>query len=169
MRNCVHSVVGRMNSASTMVVYYIGKPSYHSTGRTRSSSRGTTPIQDEESCSKHCLVAWNRCRFRDEGERLPRMSSQLQVPCPSSTASVGMANCNTPLGSTIHVDHAGLFLGKQFLVVVDAHSKWLEVVLVASTSSRVTVDTLCSIFATHGLPELLVSNNGSAFTNLVTS
>ena len=27
----------------------------------------------------------------------------------------------------IHVDYAGPFMGKMFLLVVDAHSKWMEV------------------------------------------
>ena len=65
----------------------------------------------------------------------------------------------------IHIDHAGPFLGKLFLVVVDAHSKWLEVVPVSSTTSRTTIDVLRAIFATHGLPEMLVSDNGTAFTS----
>ena len=57
----------------------------------------------------------------------------------------------------IHIDFAGPFLGKRFLVVVDAHSKWLEVVPVPNLTSQTTIDTLRSIFATHGLPELLTS------------
>ena len=65
----------------------------------------------------------------------------------------------------IHIDFAGPFLRKQFLVVVDAHSKWLEVVPVPNLTSQTTIDTLCSIFATHGLPELLVSDNGPSFTS----
>ena len=65
----------------------------------------------------------------------------------------------------IHIDHAGPFMGKIFLVVVDAHSKWLEVTPVASTSSQATIQALRRIFATHGLPEMLVSDNGTAFTS----
>ena len=65
----------------------------------------------------------------------------------------------------VHVDHAGPFLGKIFLVLVDAHSKWLEVTPVASTSSHATIQALRRIFATHGLPEMLVSDNGTAFTS----
>ena len=65
----------------------------------------------------------------------------------------------------VHVDHAGPFLGKHFLVLVDAYSKWLEVIVVPSTSSHCTIDALRSIFATHGLPEVLVSDNGTAFTS----
>ena len=65
----------------------------------------------------------------------------------------------------IHVDYAGPFLGKHFLVLVDAYSKWLEVMVVPSTSSQCTIDALRSVFATHGLPEILVSDNGTAFTS----
>ena len=38
----------------------------------------------------------------------------------------------------IHVDYAGPFLGKMFLVVVDAHFKWLEVQIMNSTTSQST-------------------------------
>ena len=41
----------------------------------------------------------------------------------------------------------------------------MEVVIVSSTSSRCTVDALRTMFATHGLPEVLVSDNGSGFTS----
>ena len=48
---------------------------------------------------------------------------------------------------------------------MDAHSKWLEVVPVPNLTSQTTIDTFRSIFATHGLPELLVSDNGPSFTS----
>ena len=35
----------------------------------------------------------------------------------------------------LHIDHAGPFLGHTFLIVVDAHSKWIESHIVNSTSS----------------------------------
>lgn len=67
--------------------------------------------------------------------------------------------------SRIHIDHAGPFHGKLFLIVIDAHSKWLDVHIVSSTSAECTINKLRSIFATHGLPEQLVSDNGSGFTS----
>ncbi len=67
--------------------------------------------------------------------------------------------------SRIHVDHAGPFLGKLFLVVIDAYSKWMDVVVVNSTSSECTINKLRSIFTVHGLPEQVVSDNGSSFTS----
>ena len=67
--------------------------------------------------------------------------------------------------SRLHIDFAGPFQGKMFVVLVDAHSKWLEVSIIPSTSSANTIRFMRSTFATHGLPELLVSNNGSTFTS----
>ena len=65
--------------------------------------------------------------------------------------------------SRLHIDHAGPFEGRLFLVVADATSKWLEAVVVPSTSSQATIKALRGMFATHGLPEMLVSDNGTAF------
>eukprot|EP00731_Ephydatia_muelleri_P018998 Em0011g1038a len=56
-------------------------------------------------------------------------------------------------------------MGKIFLIVVDSYSKWLEVVPVASTSSQQTIKELRHMFATHGLPEIVVSDNGTAFSS----
>ena len=46
----------------------------------------------------------------------------------------------------VHVDHAGPFLGKQFLLLIDAHFKRLEVHTVASPSSSVTINKLHDFF-----------------------
>jgi len=50
-----------------------------------------------------------------------------------------------------------------FLVVVDAHSKWLEVIPMTTTTASRTIEELRKLFATHGLPEQLVSDNGPQF------
>lgn len=65
----------------------------------------------------------------------------------------------------IHVDFAGPFMNSMFLVVVDAHSKWPEVIQMGSTTTSKTIDALRSIFARYGLPEHLVSDNGPQFTS----
>ena len=52
-----------------------------------------------------------------------------------------------------------------FLVVVDAYSKWLEVHRMKSITSTATNEKLKEMFAAHGLPATLVSNNGSNFTS----
>ena len=64
----------------------------------------------------------------------------------------------------IHIDFAGPFLDRHFLVVVDAHSKWPEVFEIQSTSTAKTIAVLRHLFAAYGLPEQVVSDNGPQFT-----
>ena len=65
----------------------------------------------------------------------------------------------------VHIDHAGPFMNCMFLLIIDAYSKWMEVFPVSSTSSEVTINKLRTSFATHGLPSVLVSDNGTSFTS----
>ena len=65
----------------------------------------------------------------------------------------------------IHIDFAGPFQGKMFLIIVDAHSKWPEVIVMPSTTSQRTIEVLSTYFARYGLPEQLVSDNGPQFTS----
>ncbi len=67
--------------------------------------------------------------------------------------------------SRLHIDYAGPLQGKMFLIVIDAHSKWLEVFPVHSATSSATIECLRNAFATHGIPETIVSDNGSCFTS----
>ena len=63
----------------------------------------------------------------------------------------------------IHVDYAGPFMGQMFLVAVDAHSKWPEVIPTTTATSTQTIDILRNLFTQHGIPEQLVSDNGPQF------
>ena len=65
----------------------------------------------------------------------------------------------------LHADFTGPFMNKMFLIVVDAYSKWLEVVPLSAATSEGTIEHLRSIFATHGLPRVFVTDNGSQFTS----
>ncbi|XP_051962904.1 uncharacterized protein K02A2.6-like [Xyrauchen texanus] len=65
----------------------------------------------------------------------------------------------------IHIDFAGPFEGRMFLVVVDAHSKWPEVHVMDSTTSSKTIQVLRGLFSRYGIPETLVSDNGPQFTS----
>ena len=65
----------------------------------------------------------------------------------------------------LHIDFAGPFQNKTFLVVVDAHSKWVEAMVVSSTSSTAVITELRTLFARFGIPETIVSDNGTGFTS----
>ena len=65
----------------------------------------------------------------------------------------------------VHIDYAGPVDGKMLLIVIDAHSKWPDVWITNNVSTRTTIDHLRMTFATHGLPEVIVSDNGGCFTS----
>ena len=65
----------------------------------------------------------------------------------------------------LHADFCGPIEGKMFLLVIDSHSKWLEAVPMTTTTSTQTIAVLKNIFATHGLPVSLVTDNGPQFTS----
>ena len=67
--------------------------------------------------------------------------------------------------SRIHVDYAGPFMGKMFLLMIDAHSKWLEVHMTTSSTSSATIELMRKSFSTLGLPHTVVSDNETAFTS----
>ena len=56
-------------------------------------------------------------------------------------------------------------MGKLFLVVVDAQSKWLKVLTTKSTMFKSTKAVVCTIFGQYGLPTRLVLDNGTQFTS----
>lgn len=50
------------------------------------------------------------------------------------------------------------------LIVVDAHSKWIEVKATNSTTTAATIAILHELFAAYGAPVTVVSDNGTQFT-----
>ena len=52
-----------------------------------------------------------------------------------------------------------------YLVIVDAHSKWLDVHIMPNITSARTIEKLRIVFATHGLPRKVVTDNGPSFTS----
>ena len=66
--------------------------------------------------------------------------------------------------SRIHVDFPGPISGSMYMVVVDAYGKFPEVAKMTNTTAQTTITALRDIFSRHGLPEILVSDNGAQFT-----
>ena len=65
--------------------------------------------------------------------------------------------------SRLHADFAGPFLGHMFLILVDAHSKWMDIYTMSSITTEATIVNLKASFSTHGLPDVLVTDNGLSF------
>ncbi|KIH59896.1 integrase core domain protein [Ancylostoma duodenale] len=71
----------------------------------------------------------------------------------------------TRVWQRLHVDFAGPLEGVYYLVVVDALSKWPEMIEMSNISATKTVKALKSLFARFGLPQTIVSDNGTQFAS----
>lgn len=122
--------------------------------------------KDEKHCSESNLVAWYWQGHWEKSTELPAMSAAPKVTCSSTTTSLGMAR------SLLGKDHAGEqllivhiyalmiphtskdiscrgpFLQKYFLVVVGARPKWIEIMVVTSTTTKYSIQHLRRIFNT---------------------
>lgn len=65
----------------------------------------------------------------------------------------------------LHMDFCGPFLSKLFLVICDAHSKWIDIKLMNKITSESLIFELRDVFSTLGLPEIIVTDNGPSFVS----
>ncbi|KAL0098925.1 hypothetical protein PUN28_020833 [Cardiocondyla obscurior] len=65
----------------------------------------------------------------------------------------------------IHADFAGPFLGKWFLVIIDAYSKWPEVKIMKNITAKSTITEFKNFFASFGFPKIIVTDNGTNFVS----
>ena len=61
----------------------------------------------------------------------------------------------------LHADYAGPVMGMYFLVMIAAHTKWIEILPTKDTSSAATISMMRHVFSHFGLPMTLVTDNGS--------
>lgn len=65
----------------------------------------------------------------------------------------------------LHLDYAGPFENKMILVLIDAHSKWIEACCTPNATSKAVIAELRPIFARFGVPETIVTDNGTCFVS----
>lgn len=66
--------------------------------------------------------------------------------------------------SRIHCDYAGPFYGDKYLIIVDAHSKWPEVINCKNnTKAKKLIDQFKDLFTRLGLPLHCVTDGGPQF------
>ena len=105
-------------------------------------------------------------KLNDEIENITRqcISCQENSTLPKQ-ATTAMWEWPSGPWKRLHLDYAGPVRGHMFLIVIDSHSKWLEVFPSTNSTTETTISNLWRLFATHGFPEHVVSDNGSQFTS----
>ena len=93
------------------------------------------------------------------------MSHLSTITEPSSFSTTAYLDMARDSGwHRVHINFAE-WDSKHILILVDAHSKWIEATDMPHTTATVTIQALRSIFAIHRLPVELLSDNGPPFTS----
>ena len=104
----------------------------------------------------------------------PRIDDDIANTCRNCTACAEHQNnppktANHPWimpekpWSRIHIDHAINFMGKNWLIMVDAYSKYPCMRPTTSVGTKATTDLLEEEFAHFGFPLTIVSDNATSF------
>ena len=57
------------------------------------------------------------------------------------------------------------YKGKTYLLMIDYYSRWIEVRPLKRLDTKGTTDAMSSIFAVHGVPDIVVSDNGPQYAS----
>ena len=100
-----------------------------------------------------------------EIEKMVKQCTSCQQNQPSpSPAPLQPWNWPTRPWLRLHIDYAGPLGGKMLLVVIDAHSKWIEAIPLSTATAFTTIQQLRKLFSKFGIPDTIASDNGSQFT-----
>ena len=117
---------------------------------------------DEGDCLKLLLVKWIGPGHWQPGKDMHCVPDLANCITSSTPAPMGMARL--PLEKCSYW-FSWAIPRKMVLIIVDAHYKWPEVILMHSTIAQQTITALSSLLACYGLPDQLVFNNWLQFTS----
>ena len=113
----------------------------------------------ERNCSQFCLVAKYRQTNRSNSGTMFKLSAGRNPP---ALAPLTPWVWPTAHWQRIHVDFAQKD-GKDYLIVVDAHSHWPEIFWMRETATTAIINILQDLFSRYGVVVQLTSDNGPQF------
>ena len=128
---------------------------------TAASSLGTLwDAADEAASMLRSLLAINRCRPLPSAYGL-RRALQIQPPKPANHPWM----LPERPWSRVHVDHAINFLRSNWLVLIDAYSKYPCIHPTTSTSTKSSTELWSKILLIFGYLHTIVSDNATSFSS----
>ena len=118
------------------------------------SMKATLVLFVQSSCKNACVVARHWPRDWKLYIRVQWLSEKFKKSYKNPSTSAGTA------WKQLHADFAGFFYNSIWLILVDAQTKWPEVIQMKSTTASKTIEVLRSLFSRFGILRELVSDNG---------
>lgn len=113
----------------------------------------------ESQCSS--MVARNVETNIRSSKSLPRMCKNSPSPTqPLISSSLPQYPWQKVASDLFH------FKGKTYMLCVDYFSRYPEVIKLSNTTSKGVIAAFKYIFAHHGIPEILLSDNGPQYSSL---
>ena len=56
--------------------------------------------------------------------------------------------------------------GRTYLITVDYYSRWVEIKLLTTQTAKSVITAAKELFATHGIPDIVISDNGPCFSTV---
>ena len=101
------------------------------------------------------------------------ISSQIETMVNKcATCAIHRPECREPLLPSNFPDRPWSRLamdlfeleGKTYLIIVDYFSRWIELRLLEKLNSKTTITQIKSVFTTHCIPDMIISDNGPSLS-----
>ncbi|XP_055351504.1 uncharacterized protein K02A2.6-like [Paramacrobiotus metropolitanus] len=125
--------------------------------------------EDHMGAGKMKAEARGYCWWPQKDREIEQVSKDCRTCTERAhdTAKVPLAQWEVPDApwKRVHMDFAGPYHGTMLFVVVDAMSKWPEVISMKLATTETVIDALLTMFSRYGVFAEAVSDNGTQFTS----
>ena len=112
-----------------------------------------------------CMYVWWPGMDSDIEKSVRTCNACQKVQSSPPAAPLNPWKWSTRPWARLHLDYAGPFENRMFLILIDAHSKWIEAVCTKRATSTAVIEELRTMFARFGIPETIVTDNGTSFVS----
>ena len=106
-----------------------------------------------------CMHVWWPGITADIEEAVPECTECQMNQSTPPAAPLHPWSRPTRLWERLHLDYAGPVEGRMFLILIDAHSKWIEAFCTSTSMLKAVRGELRTTFARFGSPETIMMDN----------
>ena len=94
----------------------------------------------------------------------PELSKELEETVKNCSKIQSPKSPTSPTRQNALTYHGREWEKTNYLLMINYFSRWIEIAKLEQTTSQCVIDHIRSIFAQHGIPETLISDNGPQYS-----